>query len=67
LLHALDKFLDQLLERAIHLHLLQTFPHLLVEAVTIQQSLLDGLTQSVECLFTIGHFVKHVILKSALQ
>ena len=67
LLHALDQLLDQLIKRAVHLHLLKLFAHL-VEDVAVHQRLLNRLAQFVERLLAVLQIVEAiVILKSALQ
>ena len=67
LLHAFDEFLDQLLELAFHLHLLQPLAHLFVEQIAVEKGLLDRPPEGIEILVTLGHVVKHVILEAALQ
>ena len=46
LLHALDQLFDELVELAVHRHLLQTFPHLFVELIAFHQRLFDGAASS---------------------
>ena len=67
LLHALDQLFDELVEFAIHRHLLQAFAHFLVELIAFHQRLLDGAAQVVERLLALGHLVPHVALEAALQ
>ena len=67
LLHALDQLLDQLIEVAFHLHLLQALAHFLVEQIAVEQRLLDRAPQVVQRLLALGQVVEHVVLEPALQ
>ena len=67
LLHALNELLDEFIERAFHLHLLELLTHLFIQQIAVQQCLLDRATQIVQRLLAIAELVIHVILESALQ
>ena len=53
LLHALDQLLDQFIQRAVHLHLLQAFAHFFIQQIATAQRLFDGLPQIVESLLAV--------------
>ena len=67
LLHALNQLLDEFIQRAFHLHLLELLTHLFIQQIAVEQRLLNRAAQIVECLLAIPEIVVQVILESALQ
>ena len=67
LLHALNQLIDEFIQRAFHLHLLQLLAHLFIEQIAVEQRLLNRAAQIVQRLLAIAEVVVHVILESALQ
>ena len=66
-LHALDQLVDQLVERSIHLHLLELLAHFLAQHITFEQGLLNSAAQILERLLTLRKRIIQVILEAALQ